>query len=737
MADVSFDAEFVEQQCWAYLTTVLNFPEVSAAALMGSWANESGRGSTTPDPTSIEGIFDEALYIGPKKQAASSNWGAYGPTVAISSFYTARDGVTYPGMGMWGITGNNVLTLFDEAKKIGQQWYDLAPQLNAWKRTYLDQGLDSGRTWMLSKLKSGEGDIATLTSYAYGLIAYGSPYPQPSAASSASRIYDKHKGKKYTYTGSSSGGSNKLEEFVQIALGYEGTTEAQWNAKWLTKNPKWVDPRLWCSEFVSACGEEADIIGEGKAFIGGKSGAEIYAGVKKCGGQIHEDDSYEPKRGDIVLFNYSGGKVSSSGSDHTGLVTEFKDGKVYTIEGNYGGSVELKYTVQQGKYWRKQKVFGAFCTPNWDAVGGAPSSSSGFGISGNLFNELCTREDAILREAAYLETVYEFKDGKKQIKEYKASEKPTDIKLSLVNYSELFQTFWKVGVPSINEANGASISGEYDYSKLDSKVRTIVQYLVGKGLNNAAACGICGNIKAESNFNTAAIGDNGTSFGICQWHASRGDAMKSMAGQDWSNNLTGQLDYLWHELESSYSGVLSALKAVENPEEGCKQAADIFVRRFEIPANVDAQSLKRQENALEYFKQITQIVSSSGSTFNSVNYANLSQSRKDAVRRAHEEIGKPYVWGATGPDSYDCSGLVGYCLTGSYSRLGTTGTFINWPQTQNPQPGDVCVVHNSSSQHTGLYIGDGKMIHAPCEGQTVQEASVQNGMIYTVYPGFQ
>ena len=59
------------------------------------------------------------------------------------------------------------------------------------------------------------------------------------------------------------------------------------------------------------------------------------------------------------------------------------------------------------------------------------------------------------------------------------------------------------------------------------------------------------------------------------------------------------------------------------------------------------------------------------------------------VSRAYSQLGKPYVWGAYGPNSFDCSGFVSYCLTGSYTRLGTTLTFMGWTRVSNPQPGDV------------------------------------------------
>ena len=96
------------------------------------------------------------------------------------------------------------------------------------------------------------------------------------------------------------------------------------------------------------------------------------------------------------------------------------------------------------------------------------------------------------------------------------------------------------------------------------------------------------------------------------------------------------------------------------------------------------------------------------------------------VSRAYSQLGKPYVWGAYGPSSFDCSGLVSYCLTGSYTRLGTTLTFMGWTRVSNPQPGDVV----TTATHCGIYIGNGQMIHAPHTGDVVKVGPVQSGMIY-------
>lgn len=106
-----------------------------------------------------------------------------------------------------------------------------------------------------------------------------------------------------------------------------------------------------------------------------------------------------------------------------------------------------------------------------------------------------------------------------------------------------------------------------------------------------------------------------------------------------------------------------------------------------------------------------------------------SVSGNSVVNRAYSKLGKPYQWGAVGPDSFDCSGLVSYCLTGSYSRLGTTGTFMGWTRVSSPQPGDICV----NSHHCGIYIGGGQMIHAPRTGDVVKVSSVHSGMIYVRY----
>lgn len=102
------------------------------------------------------------------------------------------------------------------------------------------------------------------------------------------------------------------------------------------------------------------------------------------------------------------------------------------------------------------------------------------------------------------------------------------------------------------------------------------------------------------------------------------------------------------------------------------------------------------------------------------------------VEVATNQLGKDYVYSACGPDAFDCSGLVSYCLTGKYERIGSTSDIISWPETTNPQPGDICIKEG----HTGIYIGNGQMIHAATEGVGVVIGDVQDGMWYVTNPGY-
>ncbi|MEF9905880.1 C40 family peptidase [Streptomyces sp. P9-A2] len=98
-----------------------------------------------------------------------------------------------------------------------------------------------------------------------------------------------------------------------------------------------------------------------------------------------------------------------------------------------------------------------------------------------------------------------------------------------------------------------------------------------------------------------------------------------------------------------------------------------------------------------------------------------------ALAFARAQIGKPYVWGATGPGSYDCSGLT----QGAWKAAGVSLPRTTYDQVEagttvtvsQAQPGDLVFFYDDIT-HVGVYIGNGMMIHAPKPGTYVREESI-------------
>ncbi|EHJ02321.1 NLP/P60 protein [Clostridium sp. DL-VIII] len=96
------------------------------------------------------------------------------------------------------------------------------------------------------------------------------------------------------------------------------------------------------------------------------------------------------------------------------------------------------------------------------------------------------------------------------------------------------------------------------------------------------------------------------------------------------------------------------------------------------------------------------------------------------LNEAYAQLGKPYVWGATGANSFDCSGFTQYVYENAagvdISR--TTYSQINQGQAVSQdqlQPGDLVFTHPG---HVGIYVGNGQMINAPQTGDVVKVAPV-------------
>ena len=104
------------------------------------------------------------------------------------------------------------------------------------------------------------------------------------------------------------------------------------------------------------------------------------------------------------------------------------------------------------------------------------------------------------------------------------------------------------------------------------------------------------------------------------------------------------------------------------------------------------------------------------------------------VEFAFAQLGKPYRWGAAGPDSYDCSGLTsaawratGVLLPHNAARQYDSIAHLSRGELR---PGDLVFFYGRIS-HVGVYIGNGRMIHAPEYGENVRVASIDSQPIHS------
>ena len=130
--------------------------------------------------------------------------------------------------------------------------------------------------------------------------------------------------------------------------------------------------------------------------------------------------------------------------------------------------------------------------------------------------------------------------------------------------------------------------------------REVFDYLTGElSLSDAAACGVLANIEHESAFQPTIFGDQGTSYGLCQWHNERFSALRgycSALALDY-RTVGGQMAYLKYELGNKYTSLLLTLQSIDNTPDGAYRAAWLWCIQFERPSNMQVKAAQRGELA--------------------------------------------------------------------------------------------------------------------------------------------
>ena len=121
---------------------------------------------------------------------------------------------------------------------------------------------------------------------------------------------------------------------------------------------------------------------------------------------------------------------------------------------------------------------------------------------------------------------------------------------------------------------------------------------------------------------------------------------------------------------------------------------------------------------------------------------NNTNAASAVVNMAYSKLGSPYVWGAEGPNTFDCSGLTSYVFrnaagvslprtSGSQYGVGTSVSKANL------QPGDLVFFSTGGGgiSHVGIYVGGGQMIHAPQSGDVVKVSNINSSYWQNAYVG--
>jgi len=163
------------------------------------------------------------------------------------------------------------------------------------------------------------------------------------------------------------------------------------------------------------------------------------------------------------------------------------------------------------------------------------------------------------------------------------------------NIKELLKTSYEQLPKPVSEPTTTSTTSTTNIPKSE-RGTYIMSYLMNKGLTKEQSAGILGNLHAESNLNTEAVGDGGYSFGIAQWHKGRFDKLKKFALENKKSisDLNLQLDFLWHELQTSENSSFRKLLTTKTVND----AAKIFAHEFE---RMKTYSPKREDYALNYY----------------------------------------------------------------------------------------------------------------------------------------
>lgn len=245
-----------------------------------------------------------------------------------------------------------------------------------------------------------------------------------------------------------------------------------------------------------------------------------------------------------------------------------------------------------------------------------------------------------------------------------------------------------------------------------------------------------GRVSINKNAYKASDGKYYPGIGLGQWTGPRAKSLIDVAsgkGRKWYD-LAAQLDFMVNE-DSRSSWIKNWINSEESSPEN---AASTFLSKWEGIMNGTLG--KRQSSAKDYFNKMsnwttdTSGLNTTGSggvsflnqlamilggntNFNGTSgTAGATGARASVISFAKSKLGTPYVWGASGPNYYDCSGFVSAALNQAGLKVGRIhtsnmrGNVTNVSSASQLKAGDIMM--GNSGKHTGIYVGDNTVIHS-------------------------
>ena len=128
---------------------------------------------------------------------------------------------------------------------------------------------------------------------------------------------------------------------------------------------------------------------------------------------------------------------------------------------------------------------------------------------------------------------------------------------------------------------------------LNKDGKGVARFLMGLGYSKSNASGIAGNLYTESKFDPQAIGDNGTSFGLAQWHKSRWDRLKNWCRERGLNinSFEAQLQFIDWELNNTEKTAKRELLKQTTP----RDSAFAFAKYYERPQKIAQERMNKAE----------------------------------------------------------------------------------------------------------------------------------------------